>query len=204
MLATGAAETGSETTGSSALASSATGASGTAGVSSVAAGVSDAADSVVGVLGDLAFLKVLRRPEKGDFGFSESSSLVVADLSFLEDNHGRELLRLSLTAAGVSTAFASSPLVTVSAGTVAGVKVEAANGSVVSTAGITGAVSLTAPASLAGTAGAASVSDDLASFFAANLEERVPKKELRLEAAGLVSATGASSTGAAAVSSAAY
>jgi hypothetical protein len=187
---TGATATGSETTGSSALASVAAGVDST-GASSVTAGV-----SVVEVLAlDCLPLKVLRKLENGDFGFSVSSSLVA--FSFLEDNHGRELLRFSLAAvAGVSTAFVSSPLVMASVGTVAGVKVDVANGSVASTAGMTGAVSLTGSASLAGTAGGAtSVSalvSDLASFFGANLEEIVPKMLLRLVALGRDSAAAVS------------
>jgi hypothetical protein len=65
-------------------------------------------------------LTVARSLANGDFGFSVSSSLVVA-FSFLV-NQGRELLRLSFLTTGVS-AFAS-PLVAgrvvVSAGTVDG------------------------------------------------------------------------------------
>jgi hypothetical protein len=66
-------------------------------------------------------LTVARSLANGDFGFSPSSSLVVA-FSFLF-NHGRELLRLSFLTAGVSVALVS-PLVVgaavVSVGTVDG------------------------------------------------------------------------------------
>lgn len=103
----------------------------------------------------------------------------------------------------------------VSAGTVAGeatlvacnllvmlndnIRIELTNGSVASTAGITGAVSETGSASLAGTAGAAS-----SAFFSlgANWLLRVPKMLLRLVGAGFVSTGLVSSTGAAGVASA--
>jgi len=175
-VAAGAAETGSETMGSSTAGSSAL--ASVAG--SVAAGSGTAGVSVVGVLA-FGFLKVLRKPLNGDLGFSFSPSESLVAFSFLL-NHGREDLRLSLAATGVSAALVS-PLVigAVSAGTVAGVKVDAANGSVASTAGITGAVSLTG-SSFAGTAGAEASASDLVSFFGANLAPIVPKMLLRLEA----------------------
>jgi len=94
------------------------------GSSSALASVAGAS-ATAAVLGALdGFLKVLRRFEKGDFGFSVTSSSLPADFSFFEDNHGRLLLRLSLAGEGVSTL--ASPLVTTSVGTVAGVKVEVA------------------------------------------------------------------------------
>jgi hypothetical protein len=128
----------------------------------------------------------------GDDGFSDfSASSSLATFSVLLFNHGRELFRLSLLTTGVSVLV--SPLVTgvsvVSTGAVAGLATLAANGSVDSTAGITGAVSLTGSASLAGTAGAAS------SFFSGlllieYLDLKVLKMLLRLVVAGLAS-TGA-------------
>merc|ERR1712000_499292 len=123
---------GSETTGASGFAVSVV----VGSASSVAAGFSLAFSA----FGEVLPLTVARSLANGDFGFSVSSSLVVA-FSFLL-NHGRELLRLSVLTTGVSVALVS-PLVT---------------GASVVSVGITGAVSLTGSVSLAGTAGAASVS----------------------------------------------
>lgn len=133
MLTTGV---GSLTTGSSDLAS-------VAGASVSAAG-SAGFSAAFSVLGELLLLRVPRSLANGDFGFSPSSSLVVA-FSFLLFNHGRELLRLSLLTAGGAVSVFDSPLTTgvVSTGTVAGLATLVAKGSVDSTAGMTGAVSLT-------------------------------------------------------------
>lgn len=119
-----AAGIGSDTTGSSGLASA-------AGASVAAAG-SAAGSAGFSVLGELLPLTVARSLANGDNGFSPSSSLVV--FSFLV-NHGRELLRLSFLTTGVSAALVS-PFATavVSVGTVAGDATAAANGSVDSTA----------------------------------------------------------------------
>jgi hypothetical protein len=78
----------------------------------------------------------------------------------------------------------------VSTGTVAGLATLVANGSVDSTAGITGAVSLTGSASLAGTTGASSDFFSVFSLVCENCDFRVPKMLLRLVGAGLAS-TGA-------------
>ena len=105
-VAAGAA--GSSLAAESPLAGSATSSAGFSGVFSAA-------------LGEGLPLTVARSLANGDFGFSPSSSLVVA-FSFLL-NHGRELLRLSFLTTGVSVALVS-PLVVgaavVSVGTVAG------------------------------------------------------------------------------------
>jgi hypothetical protein len=170
-----AAGTGSLTTGSvaaGAAGSVVAGASASfAGSAASSAGFSGALSAV---LGEVLPLTVARSLANGDFGFSASSSEVVA-FSFLF-NHGRELLRLSLLTAGVSAALVSPFVVgaaVVSVGTVVGEATLVAyyllvngpkntsvqkltNGSVASTAGITGAVSETGSASLAGTAGATS------------------------------------------------
>ena len=165
-------------------------------VSSAAAGAGVAS---AGFSDFLPFTVPMTRDKNGDFGFSPSSSLV-EDLSFF-DNHGRELLRLSVLVTGDSVALVS-PLVTagvVSVGTVAGEATEVANGSVDSTAGITGAVSLTgsgSTTSLAGTTGASS----FLTFESETYDLNVPKMLLRFLLAGLVSATAGvvavSSTGA--------
>lgn len=150
------------TVGLTAGAAGVTGATGV--VVSVAAGSSTVGSVSVAFSAGVAFSAFLpltvpiTRDKNGDFGFSASSSLVV--FSFF-DNQGRELLRLSALTTGVSVALVS-PLVTageVSVGTVAGEATDVANGSVDSTAGMTGAVSLTgsgSTVSLAGTTGASS------------------------------------------------
>ena len=119
-LEAGAAEMGSLMTGSVVAGAASMG----AGVSVSFVGSEATSTGFSGVfsaaLGEVLPLTVARSLANGDFGFSFSSSLVVA-FSFLF-NHGRELLRLSLLTAGVSVL--ASPLVTgvsmVSVGTVAG------------------------------------------------------------------------------------
>jgi len=108
---------------------------------------------------------VARSLEKGDFGFSTPSSSEAEPSFFLPKLKGRVLLRFS--ALGVSLV---SPLVAgaasvaavsaagCSAGAAAGAATSVERGSVVSTAGITGAVSETASAGVslgASAAGAA-------------------------------------------------
>lgn len=116
---------------------------------------------------------VARSLEKaeGDLGFSASSSDDEASF-FLPKANGSELLRFSDL-----TSFLVSPLVagvtsTVSVGTVAGEATSADRGSVVSTAGITGAVSATASV-VAGVSLAGAASAGAAAFFLPN--ERLPK-----------------------------
>lgn len=180
LLTTGA---GSLTTGSSAGLASASGAAAV----SVAGSVGFSA--TFSALGEFLPLMVARNLANGDFGFSPSSSLVA--FSFLL-NQGRELLRLSALTAGVSVLVSplatGAAVVSVSTGAVAGLTTLVANGSVDSTAGITGAVSLTGSASLEGTAGAAS--SFFSGFWCENCDLRVPKMLLRLVGTGFAS-TGA-------------
>lgn len=117
-------------------------------------------------------LMVARSLEKaeGDLGFSASSSDEAS--FFLPKAKGSELLRFSLL-----TSFLVSPLTaagtsTVSVGTVAGEETSAERGSLVSTAGITGAVSATASV-VVGVSLEGEASVGVTAFFLP--KERLPK-----------------------------
>jgi uncharacterized membrane protein len=114
---------------------------------------------------------VARSLEKGDLGFSLSSSEVVS--FFLAPKaKGRELLRFSALVSFLVSPFTAAGVSVASVAAAAGAATSADRGSEVSTAGITGAVSATA--SVAGASLVAEASAGAAAgFFLPN--ERLPK-----------------------------